>query len=78
MPIYEYACEKCGPHEVIQKITDPALKACTKCGSKSVQRLISGSSFTLKGGGWYSDLYGSTGSPKGRGGSKGSGSSSAA
>lgn len=57
MPIYEYACEKCGPFEVTQKITEPPLKKCERCGRK-VQRLISASSFALKGGGWYSDLYG--------------------
>ena len=56
MPIYEYECEKCGRFEVMQKISEPALKKHPDCGKK-VQKLISGSSFALKGGGWYADLY---------------------
>lgn len=58
MPIYEYACEKCGTFEVSQKMSDPALTTHEPCGSK-VERLISLSSFSLKGGGWYSDGYAS-------------------
>jgi putative FmdB family regulatory protein len=68
MPIYEYECAKCGPYEVTQKITEKALTRCEKCGGKKVHRLISSSSFSLKGGGWYSDLY--------SGGSKSKGDSS--
>ena len=62
MPIYEYRCQKCGHElEVMQKISDPAPDPCPKCGAaQSLERLVSRSSFQLKGGGWYSDLYGST------------------
>jgi putative FmdB family regulatory protein len=63
MPTYEYACPTCGNFERDQRITDPALKACPTCGSADVKRLISRSSFALKGGGWYSDGYGSGGKP---------------
>jgi putative FmdB family regulatory protein len=56
MPLYEYACPKCGRFEVQQRITEPALTKHT-CGAK-VERLISATSFQLKGGGWYSDGYG--------------------
>jgi putative FmdB family regulatory protein len=60
MPIYEYACEKCEREfEVEQRITDPPLKSCPHCRSRKVKRLISQTSFVLKGGGWYSDLYSS-------------------
>jgi putative FmdB family regulatory protein len=60
MPIYEYACEKCEREfEVEQRITDPPLKSCPQCRSRKVKRLISQTSFVLKGGGWYSDLYSS-------------------
>lgn len=59
MPIYEYECKACGPFEVLQKMSDPPLKKCEKCG-KSVHRLVSLSSFALVGGGWYKDLYSST------------------
>ena len=52
MPIYEYACKKCGDFEITQRITEPALKKCPTCGSK-VSKLISQSAFHLKGTGWY-------------------------
>jgi putative FmdB family regulatory protein len=62
MPIYEYACEKCGtPIEVMAKVDDPPPKKCEHCGAKGkMSRQVSRTSFVLKGGGWYSDLYGST------------------
>lgn len=56
MPTYEYECEGCGVHDVEQRITAPALIACDRCGAK-VRRLISRSSFALRGGGWYADGY---------------------
>ena len=60
MPIYEYGCSKCGAEfEVEQRITDDPIKTCQKCRSRKVKRLISRTSFVLKGGGWYSDLYAS-------------------
>lgn len=57
MPIYEYACPKCGEFETTQRITDPPLKKCPTCKSK-VQKLISNTSFQLKGSGWYATDYG--------------------
>jgi putative FmdB family regulatory protein len=54
MPIYEYRCEACGHHlETLQKITDPPLTDCHKCGKPALKKLISASAFRLKGGGWY-------------------------
>ena len=62
MPIYEYACEKCeSEFEVEQRITDDPVKSCPRCKSRKIKRLISRTSFVLKGGGWYSDLYSSPG-----------------
>lgn len=62
MPIYEYECEKCGAHlEVLQKMGDKALTRCTKCRGK-VRKVVSRSSFQLKGSGWYVTDYGKTGS----------------
>jgi putative FmdB family regulatory protein len=66
MPIYEYACDKCNAEfEVEQRITDDPVKSCPQCRSRKVRRLISQTSFVLKGGGWYSDLYSSAKSDKG-------------
>ena len=60
MPIYEYQCPKCGEFEVTQKITDSPLKKCPTCRSK-VTKLISNTSFQLKGSGWYVTDYGRSG-----------------
>ena len=60
MPIYEYSCEKCGKIvELIQKVTDPAPRKHEGCGGR-LSKVMSRSSFQLKGGGWYKDLYSST------------------
>ena len=66
MPTYEYICEKC-EHEFEreQRITDPPLKTCPECRSRKLKKLISRTSFVLKGSGWYSDLYSSSKSKKG-------------
>lgn len=72
MPLYEYACEKCGHHlEARQKMSDEPLKLCPSCGAEALQRLVSRSSFALKGSGWYADGYGAK-----SGGDSGSSSSS--
>lgn len=57
MPLYEYKCEKCSHEfEVIQKFSDELLKECEKCLGP-VSKLMSKSSFALKGGGWYDEGY---------------------
>lgn len=57
MPVYEYECSKCGRlEEVFQKITDTPLTACSRCDGK-MRKLISQSSFHLKGSGWYVTDY---------------------
>lgn len=60
MPIYEYGCEACGhTFERLQKVSDDPVKNCPECdGQDTVKKLISRSSFVLKGGGWYKDHYG--------------------
>jgi putative FmdB family regulatory protein len=60
MPIYEYECQACGhTFEEWQKMSDKPVRVCPKCKARKVQKLISQTSFQLKGGGWYSDLYAS-------------------
>jgi putative FmdB family regulatory protein len=60
MPIYEYECQACGHRfEEWQKMADAPIKVCPKCKKRKVDKLISHTSFQLKGGGWYSDLYAS-------------------
>lgn len=57
MPVYEYRCRDCGKElEVMQRITDDPLTTCPGCGG-SLQRLISNTSFILKGTGWYVTDY---------------------
>lgn len=59
MPIYEYSCPDCGVEfERMRKLSDPPLTVCPDCGRENVRKLISQTSFMLKGGGWYSDHYG--------------------
>jgi putative FmdB family regulatory protein len=67
MPVYEYLCQKCGHEfEREQRISDAPVKTCPKCRARQVKRLISQTSFVLKGGGWYSDLYGSSKGKRGK------------
>ena len=60
MPIYEYSCEKCGTFEATQRITDKPLSRCPTCKGK-IKKLISNTSFQLKGTGWYITDYGRKG-----------------
>lgn len=60
MPIYEYVCQDCGKlNEVLQKVSDPPPEKCDGCGAHELTKIVSRSTFVLKGGGWYSDLYSS-------------------
>ena len=57
MPIYEYECRECGQvHESMQKMSDAPLTTCPHCSGK-LQKLISQSTFHLKGSGWYATDY---------------------
>ncbi len=65
MPIYEYECYKCGGiEEAFQKMSEAPLKKCSKCKGE-LKKLVSHSSFHLKGSGWYVTDYGGS-----KGGSK--------
>ena len=57
MPIYEYQCNWCSKiYEIWQKISDTPPDKCTECGGP-LHKLVSLSSFQLKGGGWFLDGY---------------------
>jgi putative FmdB family regulatory protein len=59
MPIYEYECSKCGHQtEVWQRITDSPVTKCELCRGR-MKKLISQSTFHLKGSGWYVTDYAS-------------------
>lgn len=79
MPIYEYRCLECGDEtEVIQRVGSGPKRRCDKCSGR-LEKLISRSSFHLKGGGWFAEGYtrGSSGKPKSKPSSSSAGSSSA-
>lgn len=60
MPVYEYECQSCNEiTETWQGISDEPLSHCPICRGP-VKKIISVSSFALKGGGWYADGYSST------------------
>ena len=57
MPVYEYECAQCGKiEEAIQHFSDKPLSKCSHCSGK-LHKLISRSSFHLKGSGWYVTDY---------------------
>jgi putative FmdB family regulatory protein len=57
MPIYEYRCEKGHQFEVMQRMSDPAVTSCTKCGAP-VQRVFHPVAIHFKGKGFYNTDYG--------------------
>ncbi len=60
MPIYEYKCLDCGRQfEIMLKVTDECPKNCPDCGGQ-IRKLISNTSFILKGTGWYVTDYASS------------------
>jgi putative FmdB family regulatory protein len=63
MPIYEYECTRCHCRsEVFQKVNDPPLRTCKKCGG-ALRKLISSSAIQFKGSGWYVTDYAHKSSP---------------
>ena len=57
MPIYAYKCTKCNKEiEIMQKMSEAPLTVCSSCGG-ALKKLISKTSFVLKGGGWYVTDY---------------------
>jgi len=58
MPIYEYACEKCGKvtEKLVSISADNGEIECPECDGKAA-KIMSATAFHLKGGGWYSQGY---------------------
>ena len=59
MPIYEYRCSACGTifEDWVKTFDTPDHKPCPDCGGDA-QKIISDTSFLLKGTGWYATQYG--------------------
>ncbi len=59
MPIYEYQCTKC--HKVFEEwhkhIDEDVCHPCPECHGEA-ERIVSNTTFVLKGGGWYVTDYG--------------------
>jgi len=57
MPMYEYRCSTCSHQfELRQKFSDAPASACPQCGG-GVEKMISTTAFSLKGGGWFKSEY---------------------
>jgi putative FmdB family regulatory protein len=57
MPLYEYKCSTCGYSlEVLQKVNEPKLKKCPKCGGL-LKKVLSPPAIQFKGSGWYVTDY---------------------
>jgi putative FmdB family regulatory protein len=68
MPIYEYRCSQCGHElEVMQKISEAALKRCPSCAADTLVKLVSAAGFQLKGSGWYATDFRGGGKPATKG-----------
>lgn len=67
MPFYEYQCSNCGNHlEELQKMSDPPLTKCPKCGKETLKRLIgTGGGIIFKGSGFYLTDYKKKSKPSG-------------
>jgi putative FmdB family regulatory protein len=62
MPLYEYQCASCGERtEIIQKMSDPPIEQCSKCGG-AMKKLISSPAIQFKGSGFYKTDYASASS----------------
>ncbi len=66
MPIYEFRCSSCkNEFELSMKLSDPRPEKCPECGKGPVEKMVSKSSFALKGTGWYrTDYAGGKPAPK--------------
>lgn len=67
MPIYEYECPNCQfVKERLVLTSKPRRPMCPRCRQAKMNKIMSVSSFRLKGTGWYATDYGAKKSGKGR------------
>jgi len=63
MPLFEYRCENKACDHRFERLVGHTERdkpqECPKCKAKHTQKLISQTSFALKGGGWAADGYAS-------------------
>ncbi len=66
MPIYEYECKFCSHRfQLLQKVSEPQPEKCPNCHKEGgIHKLISETSFSLKGSGWYATDYKSAAAAK--------------
>ena len=59
MAEYEFKCDKCGMimQERLPISSKKEVTVCIHCDEYGAKRILSQSTFVLKGGGWYSDAY---------------------
>jgi putative FmdB family regulatory protein len=64
MPKYSFKCDKCEQvFEKTLKMSDPPPKLCSELNKENIlcdgklEKILTASSFALKGGGWFKDGY---------------------
>lgn len=78
MPTYQYKREDGTTFEIIQKISDEALKTCPQTGQKVRRVITGGGGVVYKGSGWYVTDYKNKSNGNGSGAQKASGGDSSA
>jgi putative FmdB family regulatory protein len=57
MPTYEYRCEQGHEFEVFQRMSEPPVERCIKCGATAERLLSAGGGLIFKGSGFYITDY---------------------
>ena len=62
MPIYEYKCNLCQQSfDLLQKVNDAPKVECPNCGKDGLKKIVSATTFHLKGTGWYATDFKNSG-----------------
>ncbi len=57
MPTYEYRCSNGHDFEQFQRMSDPPVATCPKCGAEAERQLSAGGGLLFKGSGFYITDY---------------------